>query len=47
MSNRSNKNKSSAEEKRTSRNRRIMQIAFAIFSLLLILSMVLSAVSTY
>jgi hypothetical protein len=47
MANRSNKNKPSADEKRTSRNRRIMQVVFVIFSILLILSMVLSAVATF
>jgi hypothetical protein len=47
MADRNNKGKMSAEEKRMSRNRRIMQIVIAVFSILLILSMVLSAVATY
>jgi len=37
-----NKKSSSSEEKRITRQRRVTQIIFAVFSLILILSMVLS-----
>lgn len=42
-----NKKTISAEEKRITRQRRIMQIVFAIFSIILILSMVLSLTSSF
>jgi len=42
-----NKKIITAEEKRTTRQRRIMQIVFAIFSIILILSMVLSLTSSF
>jgi predicted nucleic acid-binding Zn ribbon protein len=42
-----NKKPLSAEEKRRGRQRRVMQVVLAIFSILLILSMVLSLTSSY
>jgi hypothetical protein len=49
MTNKTSKGKrqQTSEEKRISRQRRILQIVIAIFSILLILSMVLAAVTTY
>jgi predicted nucleic acid-binding Zn ribbon protein len=45
MAAKSTKNKMSAEERRMSRQRRTLQIIFAVFSIILILSMVLSLVA--